>query len=125
MISRWTLKDGVAHTEDVAAATRKNRLAARGKVDYAARRFAGLNIAMLDKRGCAVFEQAVTGSFDDPQVTEANPVETILGPLIDLVEKGIDQLTGHKSCRAGGAAGALPGGSRRRRRRPGSSGIGA
>jgi hypothetical protein len=96
VVSRWTLKDGVAHAEDVAAATKKNRLAARGKVDYAARSFAGLEIAMLDKRGCAVFEQEVTGSFDDPQVSEAHPVETILGPLIDLVEKGIDQLTGEE-----------------------------
>jgi AsmA protein len=96
VVSSWTLKDGVAHAEDVAASTKKNRLAARGEVDYAARRFAGLKIAMLDKRGCAVFEQAVTGSFDDPQVTEPNPVATVLGPLIELVEKGIDQLTGEE-----------------------------
>jgi hypothetical protein len=93
VVSRWKLRQGVAHAEDVAAATRKNRIAALGKVDLAARRFDGLSIVLLDKRGCAVMEQAITGSFNDPQVEEPSAIETLLGPLIDLVRKGIDQFS--------------------------------
>jgi len=97
LVSEWSLREGKVHADDVAAATRKNRIAVLGGLDYAARSFDGLSIVLLDKQGCAVFAQAVTGSFSDPQVEEAGAIKTLLGPLIDLVEKGIGQLAG-KEC---------------------------
>jgi hypothetical protein len=96
LVSDWALREGKAHADDVAAATRKNRIAVHGRLDYAARSFDGLKIALLDKDGCAVLEQAVSGSFSDPQVEEPGAIETLLGPLIDLVQKGLGQLAGEE-----------------------------
>jgi AsmA protein len=94
LVSEWSVREGRAHADDVAAATRKNRIAVLGGLDYAARSFDGLRIVLLDKHGCAVLEQAVTGPFSDPQVEEPGAIETLLGPLFELVEKGIGQLAG-------------------------------
>ncbi|HUG98195.1 MAG TPA: hypothetical protein VMQ83_03385 [Gammaproteobacteria bacterium] len=96
VISDWEVRDGVARAVDVAAATRKNRIAVRGSIDFAARRFESLDILLLDRRGCAVMEQAVSGPFSDPQVEEPSAVETLVGPLIELVETGLAQLTDKK-----------------------------
>jgi hypothetical protein len=97
LVSEWSVREGRAHADDVAAATRKNRIAVLGGLDYAARSFDGLRIVLLDKHGCAVLEQAVSGPFSDPQVEEPGAIETFLGPLFELVEKGIGQLAG-KEC---------------------------
>jgi uncharacterized protein involved in outer membrane biogenesis len=93
VVSEWTVRGGVANADDVAAATAKNRIAARGKIDFAARRFDGLSILLLNRRGCVVMDQSIRGTFDAPQIEEPNAVETIAGPLIDLVQKSIAKLT--------------------------------
>ena len=90
--SEWTLSEGVAEPADVAAATARNRLAARGRIDYAGRRFEEFTLVLLDREGCAVMEQAVRGSFEDPQIEEPGAIEAVLGPLIDLVERGLEEL---------------------------------
>lgn len=91
--STWTIRQGVAEADDVAAATKGNRLAARGKLDFSAGRFDDLTIMLLDKRGCAVLEQAVTGPFDDPEIEEPGAIETLVGPLTEMLQRGIDQFT--------------------------------
>jgi len=94
MVSEWTVVAGVAEAVDVAAASEKNRLAARGRINYADRGFDDFTIMVLDSQGCALMEQAVQGSFEEPQIEEPGAVVTLLGPLIDLVEKGFSQLAG-------------------------------
>lgn len=93
VVSEWTVHEGVANATDVAAATAKNRIAVRGRIDFSARRFDGLSILLLDRRGCAVMDQAIRGTFDAPEIEQPNAVEAIAGPLIDLIQKGIDQFT--------------------------------
>jgi uncharacterized protein involved in outer membrane biogenesis len=92
-VSHWKLSNGVATAIDVAAATEKNRFAAYGTINFAERTFDGLEVALLDRHGCAAIEQAVTGSFSEPKIEQLSGVETLLGPLIDLVERGIEALT--------------------------------
>jgi uncharacterized protein involved in outer membrane biogenesis len=94
--STWTIRNGVAEAKDVAAATTKNRLAARGKVDFSASRFDDLTIMLLDRNGCAVMEQAVTGPFSDPEIAEPGVIETMLGPWIELLQRGLEQFTGEE-----------------------------
>ncbi|MCC5868715.1 MAG: AsmA family protein [Gammaproteobacteria bacterium] len=91
--STWTIRQGVAQADDVAAATKDNRLAARGKLDFSAGRFEDLTIMLLDKHGCAVLEQAVTGPFENPEVEEPGAIATLVGPLTELLQRGIDQFT--------------------------------
>lgn len=90
--SEWTVSEGVAEAADVAAATARNRLAARGRIDYAARGFDEFTVLLLDRQGCVVMEQSVHGSFEDPQIEEPGTIETVLGPLIELVERGLAEL---------------------------------
>ncbi|MFU8895348.1 MAG: AsmA family protein [Gammaproteobacteria bacterium] len=90
--SEWTVSEGVAEAADVAAATARNRLAARGRIDYAARSFDEFTVLLLDRQGCIVMEQSVHGAFEDPQIEEPGAIETVLGPLIDLVERGVAEL---------------------------------
>jgi hypothetical protein len=93
VVSEWVVRDGVAEAQDVAAATGKHRLAARGNIDFSAHRFDDFTIMLLDSRGCAVMEQAVTGPFSDPDIQEPGLIETLLGPWIELLQKGIEQFT--------------------------------
>jgi hypothetical protein len=93
VVSEWIVDNGVAEAQDVAAATGKHRLAARGNLDFSAQRFDGFTIVLLDSRGCAVMEQAVSGSFSDPDIQEPGLIETLLGPWIELLQRGIDQFT--------------------------------
>lgn len=92
-VSRWRLSNGIAEAVDVAAATQENRIAAYGSINFAERTFDGLEVALLNRRGCAAIEQSVTGPFGEPEIEQPGVVETLLGPLIDLVERGIDALT--------------------------------
>jgi uncharacterized protein involved in outer membrane biogenesis len=93
VVTEWSIEHGVATAEDVAAATAEYRLAALGRIDLAADRFDDFRIVLLDRRGCAEMEQRVSGTLDDPEIEEPGVVETLLGPVIDLVEDIADALT--------------------------------
>jgi hypothetical protein len=93
VVTEWTIEHGVATAEDVAVATAEYRLAALGRVDLSADRFDDFRIVLLDRRGCAEMEQKVTGSLDAPEIEEPGVVETLLGPVIDLVEEITEALS--------------------------------
>jgi hypothetical protein len=69
-------------------------VAAFGRIDIGAQRFEDFSFALLDGEGCAVFEQSVSGPLEDPEIEEPGALEVIAGPLIDLVESGIEAITG-------------------------------
>jgi hypothetical protein len=94
VVADWRLRDGSAHAHDVAAATNGHRIAALGRIDVADRRFEDFSVVMLDSGGCAVLEQDVTGTLDAPEFEEPSTIEVILGPVVDLIESGIERLTG-------------------------------
>ncbi|WP_111657838.1 AsmA family protein [Isoalcanivorax indicus] len=90
--SHWTLEDGVATAADVALATTRNRVAARGQVDFGARELRDLEVAVVNQEGCAVIRQRVYGSFDDPQVNEPSIIDALLGAPLDLLDQGLGLL---------------------------------
>lgn len=94
MISDWRVSDGGLLTRDVALATERYRLAASGRIDLPSRRFDGFIMAIVDARGCAAVEQEIVGTLDDPGIKTIGAVESMLGPLSNLVKKGIDTVTG-------------------------------
>jgi len=94
VVSDWTVAEGAASTEDVAIATEEHRLAVRGRIDFTERVYDGVSIALLDPNGCAVVEQAVTGPFTDPEIDQPGVVETLLAPVMDLVQRGIAPFVG-------------------------------
>jgi len=92
LVSRWKVENGVALAQDVAMATRENRLAMKGGLDFSKREFADVTVAILDRKGCATVEQKVRGSFSQPDIEKPNVLVSMTGPLSSLVRKGVKLL---------------------------------
>ena len=94
LVSDWKIAGGVARAEDVAFATRKNRMALRGGLDLVHERFEDVTVAVLNARGCAVFSQKINGTFKNPRVDKPSMLKSLLSPFISLAEKPVDLLSG-------------------------------
>jgi AsmA protein len=87
LVSDWTVSGGIAEARDVAFATRKNRIALKGKLDIANRRFAGVTVASLDGKGCVKLRQGISGSFRDPTLDKVSTLQSAAAPLLGLFEE--------------------------------------
>lgn len=96
LVSDWKVERGVAHAQDVAMATKENRIALHGALDFVDERFDAVTVALLDLKGCAIVKQSVTGSFRAPVVDKPNAIEALAGPALRLLKKGTDALTGRQ-----------------------------
>ena len=86
-ISHWTVKNGEADATDCALATRHSRAALKGKLNLVSERFDNVTVALLDDKGCPIFKQTVSGSFDSPRAGTVSAIESLAGPFIDLYRK--------------------------------------
>ncbi len=88
IVADWQIKNGVAIAEDVAFATRENRVAIQGKINLAKSRFEQLEVAIINASGCKEFSQTINGTFDNPEMEEASFVaQTIVNPVLGLIKK--------------------------------------
>jgi AsmA protein len=87
LVSHWQVADGVAHAQDVAMATKENRLAMKGALDFVDMKFDDVTVAILDNRGCARVEQRIRGAFSKPVVERPNVISSLTGPVSRLVGK--------------------------------------
>ena len=94
MVSEWTVEAGVAEARDVAFRTAQNRLALAGGLDFGNYSFADMRVAVIDRDGCAVVEQRISGPFREPEIKQPNFLVTAIGPLLDLVKHGIEAVRG-------------------------------
>lgn len=94
MVSEWTVEDGVVRARDVAFRTPENRLALTGALDFSEYRFEDMRVAVIDKDGCAVVEQRISGPFRQPEIEQPNFLEAAAGPILDLVKRGVRKITG-------------------------------
>ncbi len=87
-VSNWKINNGVADATDCALSTQHNRVALKGKLNLVSERYENVIVAILDDRGCAKFEQEVSGPFGSPAIGAAvSAVQTLVGPVIDLFKK--------------------------------------
>jgi hypothetical protein len=93
MVSKWTIEGGVAQARDVAFRTPQNRLAVAGGLDFTRYRFRDLQVAVVDRDGCAIVEQMITGPFHSPEIRRPNFLVTVAGPLLDLIRRGMKAIT--------------------------------
>lgn len=93
LVSDWKLEGGVAHAEDVAMATPKNRIALRGGLDFARQRFDEVTLAAVNADGCATLRQTLRGPFDQPDVEKPHVLASLAGPVLKLVKKTKDLVT--------------------------------
>jgi AsmA protein len=93
LVSIWSINEGKATARDVALATRQNRIAINGEVDFVAERFRNLVVAVIDAKGCAVVSQEVNGPFDSPEVKEPDFIKSAAGPFINIFKKATSFIT--------------------------------
>ncbi len=86
LVSTWNVKNGIAVAADAAFATKKYRIAMKGGLNFIDDRFVDVTVAVLDKRGCAVYSQKVHGPFRKPQVEKVNVFRSITGSVSNALE---------------------------------------
>jgi AsmA protein len=85
LISNWDIKGGMFSIKDAAFSTNKNRFASKGFIDFSNKNLE-LELALLNKKGCSVFSQAVYGNLDSPTLGKVKVPSTVLAPVTNLVD---------------------------------------
>lgn len=94
LFSDWKIERGVAQARDVAMATKENRIALQGRINFAGEQFEDVTIALIDARGCARVEQKIHGPLGKPVVEKPSVLTVLAGPTLNLLRKTRDFLTG-------------------------------
>ena len=94
LVSEWKVEHGVAHSQDVAMATKLNRVALTGRLDLVNQRFDDVTMALIDAQGCAMVRQKIHGPFQKPVVEKPNIFMSLAGPAVRLLKKGRDLFPG-------------------------------
>jgi len=87
LVSEWQVEHGVAQATDVAMATRANRIAVQGGLDFVSGRYDELTVAVIDTKGCARVQQKVHGPFMNPVVEKPSVLGTLTGPTRALLRQ--------------------------------------
>jgi AsmA protein len=85
VVSEWTCRNGRFNIIDVAFTTEDNLVAGKGWVDLA-KDSLNITVAVLNKYKCAIVSQSVYGKLSDPEYSEVDIVETLLGPVTNLLD---------------------------------------
>jgi len=107
LVSDWKVEHGVAHAQDVAMTTNKNRIALQGGLNFIDNKFDKVTVALIDANGCATFRQKISGSFQKPVVENQSLSKTLTGPIRKLLKMGRDIFPGGK-CKAFYAGSVAP-----------------
>ena len=86
LVSVWKVGNGVAEAVDVAMATKKQRIAMKGGLNFVNSRFENVTVAVLDQRGCAVYSQKVHGPFSRPEIGKISTLRSLTNPLTNLLK---------------------------------------
>ncbi|MGC1817705.1 MAG: AsmA family protein [Casimicrobiaceae bacterium] len=87
LVSEWRIERGVAQAKDVAMATRENRIALKGRLDFVNGRFEEVTVAWIDAQGCAMAQQKIHGPFGKPEVEQPNVLLSLAGPALKLLRQ--------------------------------------
>ena len=94
--SEWEINNGTADAADCALATEHNRIAIKGKLDLVNEKYDDLIVAVLDDKGCARLEQKISGPFRSPRIGAVSAVQSIGGPVLNLLSKARGLIDGGK-----------------------------
>ena len=86
LVSIWKVKNGIAGATDVALATKKYRIAMKGGLNFNNDQFDDVTVAVLDKRGCAVYSQKVHGPFRKAEDREGKHLKVNYGIRVERAE---------------------------------------
>jgi AsmA protein len=88
LVSEWKVEQGIAHAQDVAMATSKNRIALHGDLDLVNEQFDDVILALIDADGCVKAQQKIHGTFQNPVVENPNVFESLAGSAVNLYKQG-------------------------------------
>ncbi len=94
LVSDWKVERGVAQAQDVAMATKENRIALHGGLDFVDDQFNDVTMALIDAKGCAKVRQKMRGTFQNPVVEKPSLLRSLTGPALSLLKKGSDLFLG-------------------------------
>jgi uncharacterized protein involved in outer membrane biogenesis len=97
LVSVWKVKNGIAEARDVAFASKKQRIAMKGELNFVSERFVDVTVAALDQRGCIVYSEKVHGPFRDPQIEKESIFKSVAGSVLNPLEDAWKFLQG-KEC---------------------------
>ncbi len=80
-------------------ATKENRIALTGRINFVNERFDDVTIALIDAKGCARVKQKIHGPFQKPVVEKPSVLMSLAGPALNLLKQARDLVTG-ESCPA-------------------------
>lgn len=83
--TQWKLENGQLTTKDVAFATRQNRLAFNGSIDFVRDSIPGLTVAVVDANGCSLMDQKLYGKTSELKTGKLNITKTLFGSVINFV----------------------------------------
>ena len=86
--SKWLLDSGKISVDDVAFATLKNRVAVQGWLDMKADSL-DMTIGVINEKGCAIFDQRVYGSNEDPDYSKVKFLKTLLAPVTNVIKGAV------------------------------------
>jgi hypothetical protein len=86
LVSVWKVENGIAEARDVALASKKQRIAMKGGLNFINERFVDVTVAALDKRGCIVYSEKVHGPFRKPQIEKESIFKSIAGSVLNPLE---------------------------------------
>lgn len=75
-------------------ATKQNRVALAGRLDFVNEQFDDMTMALIDAKGCATVRQKIRGPFQKPVVEKPNILKSLAGPALKLLKKGRDLFPG-------------------------------
>jgi uncharacterized protein involved in outer membrane biogenesis len=87
LVSDWKVDHGVARAQDVAMATKENRIALQGVLDLVNERFDEVTMALIDAKGCVMVRQIIRGTFQKPVVEKRSTLKSLTGPVFKLFKK--------------------------------------
>ena len=87
LVSDWKVERGVAQAQDVAMATKQNRVALKGGLDFVNERFDDVTVALVDAKGCIRVQQTIHGAFKNPVVEKPGAIKSLSGPVVKLLKQ--------------------------------------
>jgi uncharacterized protein involved in outer membrane biogenesis len=96
LLSDWRVEHGIAQAKDVAMATKANRVALKGRINFVNERYDDVTIALINARGCARVQQRILGPFGKPVVEKPNVLMSLAGPALNLLKQAGELITGGK-----------------------------
>jgi len=96
LVSIWKVENGTAKARDVALASKKQRIAMIGGLNFINEQFVHVTVAVLDKRGCAVYSEKVQGPFRKPQIEKESVFKSIAGSVLKPLGDALKFIQGVK-----------------------------